>query len=95
MYRKEECKVTALDLSRVVWRKSVRSGYENNCVEVGRAAWRKSVQSGQNGSCVEVADLPGAIAVRDSKNPDGAKLAFTRREWKAFAAGAKGGRFDL
>jgi hypothetical protein len=39
--------------------------------------------------------LPGIVAVRDSKNPDGPKLAFTRREWEAFAAGVKASRFDL
>lgn len=44
------------------------------------AAWRKSSYSGQDGKCVELAGLPGRIAVRDSKNPDGPALAFTRQE---------------
>ncbi|MCD0448864.1 DUF397 domain-containing protein [Actinocorallia sp. API 0066] len=36
----------------------------------GRPTWRKSSYSGpQGGDCVEVAPLPGAIGVRDSKNP--------------------------
>jgi hypothetical protein len=56
--------------------------------------WRKSSRSGAQNSCVELADLSDAIAVRDSKNPDGAKLAFTRREWDAFAARVKSGRLD-
>jgi hypothetical protein len=36
-------------------------------------AWRKSSYSGSNGrGCVDVADnLPGIVAVRDSKDPDG------------------------
>ena len=40
------------------------------------AAWRKSSHSGgQTGQCVEVAHLSGLIGIRDSKNPDGTKLA--------------------
>jgi hypothetical protein len=33
--------------------------------------------------------------VRDSKTPDGPKLAFTADEWLAFTAGVKAGEFDL
>lgn len=95
MYQKEECKVTALDLAYISWRKSARSGQAGNCVEVGRAVWRKSARSGPENNCVEVADLPGVVAVRDSKNPEGAKLAFTRREWEAFVGGVKASQFDL
>ena len=41
------------------------------------AAWRKSSYSGANGgNCVEVADGPGSVLVRDSKDPDGPRLAF-------------------
>ena len=60
------------------------------------AQWRKSSYSGNGGAtCVEVADLPGIVAVRDSKDPDGPKLAFTADEWAAFTAGVKDGEFDL
>ena len=31
--------------------------------------------------------------VRDSKNPDGAVLAFTPAQWEAFIAGIKDGEF--
>ncbi|WP_345409417.1 DUF397 domain-containing protein [Nonomuraea salmonea] len=45
--------------------------------------------------CVEVAtNLPGMIAVRDSKNPAGSALVFTPDEWRAFLGGVKLGEFD-
>jgi uncharacterized protein DUF397 len=56
------------------------------------ARWRKSSYSSANGACVEVAHLPEAIAVRDSKDPAGRKLIFTRQAWAAFVESAKGGR---
>ena len=51
-----------------------------------RAQWRTSSYSGSNGgTCVEVTDnLPGMVAVRDSKDPDGPVLTFTRADWSAF-----------
>jgi hypothetical protein len=66
-------------------------------MDLSRAEWRKSSWSGGNaGDCVEVArNLPGAVAVRDSKDPDGPKLTFTPDEWVAFTAGIKTGEFDL
>jgi hypothetical protein len=66
-------------------------------MELTGAVWRKSSRSaGNGGDCVEVArNLPGAVAVRDSKDPDGPKLTFTPDEWAAFTAGIKTGEFDL
>ncbi len=66
-------------------------------IDLSRAIWAKSSHSGGNGGqCVEVAsNLPGIVAVRDSKDPDGPKLIFTPDEWRAFAAGIRGGEFDL
>ena len=66
-------------------------------MELSRAEWRKSSYSGGNGGgCVEIADnLPGLVAVRDSKDPGGPKLIFSPAEWEAFAAGVSAGEFEL
>lgn len=64
--------------------------------ELSGATWRKASYSAANGNCVEVArNIPGIIAVRDSKNPEGPALVFTPSEWECFVAGAKDGEFDL
>lgn len=59
--------------------------------------WRKSSRSGgASGQCVETAGIRGAaVAVRDSKNPAGPRLAFSAAEWRSFAERVKDGRFDL
>lgn len=65
-------------------------------VDFTDAVWRKSTRSGAYGdNCVEVAFKGDVIGVRDSKNPDGAVLAFTKGEWNAFVEGAREGEFDL
>jgi hypothetical protein len=48
----------------------------------------------EGGTCVEVA-LGEVVFVRDSKNPDGPMLVFTRTEWTEFVNGVKMGVFDL
>lgn len=66
-------------------------------IDLGKAVWRKSSRSNGNGgnNCVSVAFLSdGATAVRDSKNPSGPALLFTRAEWDAFLGGVKDGEFD-
>lgn len=59
-----------------------------------RSGWRKSSHSGQ-ANCLEVRLRHGNVQVRDSKDPRGTVLTFTRDEWVAFVAGAKDGEFDL
>jgi hypothetical protein len=64
--------------------------------DLRRAEWRTSTFSGGNGSCVEVAsNLPGIIAVRDSKDRQGPALLFTPDEWTAFLAGVRADEFHL
>lgn len=50
------------------------------------AEFRKSSYSGAtNDNCVEVAtNLPGIIAVRDSKSPNGPVLIFSLNAWRSF-----------
>ncbi|MEV5412533.1 DUF397 domain-containing protein [Thermopolyspora sp. NPDC052614] len=64
------------------WRKSSYSNEQGHCVEV--AAWRKSSHSNAEGHCVEAASGPDAVAVRDSKNPNGPMLILTPAAWRAF-----------
>ncbi|CAM5707507.1 hypothetical protein SALBM135S_05543 [Streptomyces alboniger] len=76
----DDCLEVALD-----WRKSSHSsGSEGDCVEVA-LNWRKSSHSsGSSGDCVEVAPCPSTIHVRDSKNPQGPRLALAPQAWEAF-----------
>ena len=60
-------------------------------MEYSRVRWRKPSYSGGNGgTCAEVAGpLPAGVAVRDSKDPEGPKLAFTAAQWQAFTRRVK------
>ncbi|MEU8155743.1 DUF397 domain-containing protein [Micromonospora sp. NPDC048986] len=57
-------------------------------MDLSNARWRKSTRSGASGgNCVEVANnLPGVVAVRDSKDVAGPALAFPPAAWAAFVA---------
>ncbi len=88
------------------WIKASRSSGNGNCVQV---AFRKSSRSATNGSCVEVGfhaasasggtncvevALGDRVLVRDSKDPDGPRLAFDPATWTQFLAGIQAGQFD-
>ncbi|TDC06823.1 DUF397 domain-containing protein [Actinomadura bangladeshensis] len=85
------------------WQKSSHSDSSGgSCVEVtsivtvAETEWQKSSKSDSSGGeCVEVADLAAAVAVRDSKDPDGPKLIFGPSAWQAFASQVKSGTLDL
>lgn len=57
------------------------------------ATWHKSSHSHDN--CLEVASTNVAVAVRDTKDRDGAVLIFATSKWVTFVEGAKHGFFDL
>lgn len=47
--------------------------------------WRKSSYSADGPNCVEVARKSlGSIVIRDSRDVNGPRLAFTLAEWKEF-----------
>jgi hypothetical protein len=60
----------------------------------GRFTWVKSSYSGsQGGNCVEVGVGAGRVLVRDTKDREGATLAFTPDLWREFATQLKAGRY--
>jgi hypothetical protein len=63
--------------------------------ELPSVIWQKSARSNPSGNCVEMAGLPdGAVAVRNSRDPEGPALIYTVDEIAAFVAGARDGDFD-
>jgi hypothetical protein len=65
-------------------------------IDLSRAAWRKASRSSTNGGCVEIAaNLPGVVALRDSKRPEGGAHVVGRAAFAAFLADARAGRYDL
>ncbi|MFD0901395.1 DUF397 domain-containing protein [Actinomadura sediminis] len=60
------------------------------------SVWRKSSYTGSANDevCVEVADMGGAIAVRDSKDPDGPRLGFAREAFGGLLDRIRRGEFD-
>jgi len=65
--------------------------------ELKDVQWRRAggVPGGGTGEGVEMARLPGGqIAVRNSADPDGPALIYTRAEIEALIGGAQDGDFD-
>ncbi|MEA2532211.1 MAG: hypothetical protein QOJ93_22 [Actinomycetota bacterium] len=64
--------------------------------ELQCARWRKSSFSGNgNNNCVEMTRLvTGEVAVRNSRDPDGPTLIYTRAEVEALIRGVRNGEFD-
>ncbi len=74
------------------WRKSTYSYANGNCVKVG---WQKAQASNGHSQNAETgAGACGTVHVRDSKDPGGRVLAFTRAGWDAFIKGVKNGELD-
>ncbi|WP_067824541.1 DUF397 domain-containing protein [Nocardia inohanensis] len=64
-------------------------------IDPSTLAWRKSTFSNPSGNCVELAELTdGQVAMRNSRDPLGSVLVYTRPEIDAFLQGAKSGEFD-
>lgn len=64
-------------------------------IDLSHAVWRTSTRSNNGGACVEVAmNLPGVVAIRDSKDPAGPVLTATRVEWEGFVTSIKGASGD-
>ncbi len=65
-------------------------------IDLSDAVWQKaSLSTSGNGGCVEVAfNLPGVIAVRDSKRPEDGAHVIDRDAFAAFLGDVKAGRFN-
>lgn len=90
------------DFPGATWRKSSYSqGAGVECVELARVSlpeelWRKASRSAGSGEdCVEVTRMRPGVAVRDSKDPSGPKLTFSRQEFARFAQAVRRGGYDL
>jgi hypothetical protein len=65
--------------------RQVTGGADVGNQDLRRAEWRISTHSAIGSACVEVAlNLPGIIAIRDSKNRQGPVLTFTPNQWRTF-----------
>jgi hypothetical protein len=61
-------------------------------VAIGQASWRKSSYSAQVQNCVEVGGtVRGAVAVRDSNDPDGSALLLAPVAWRVLIRRVKDG----
>lgn len=56
--------------------------------------WTRSTKCHSSTCCVEVYVDRDEVLVRDSKDPQGPALRFTREEWLNFLSGVKAGEFS-
>lgn len=87
---------TNQSLATTQWRKSSYSGSGGGdcieCAPLKGATWRKSTYSGSSGGeCIEFAPRPGAIAIRDSKHPEGPTFTTTPRAFATFVEATANG----
>ncbi|GAB2581721.1 hypothetical protein Aab01nite_58860 [Paractinoplanes abujensis] len=72
--------------------------YAVNGIPAGQlegVTWQKSRRSNPSGNCVEAALLSnGEVAMRNSRDPEGPALIYTRAEIEAFLGGVRDGDFD-
>ncbi|WP_129287546.1 DUF397 domain-containing protein [Streptomyces sp. GZWMJZ-114] len=59
--------------------------------DLSESDWRKSSYSNAGQQCVEVANLPGGLALRDSKDVSLAPLRVTTAQWTMFCDGVVSG----
>ncbi|MFG2855287.1 DUF397 domain-containing protein [Streptomyces mirabilis] len=65
-------------------------------VDLGTEGWEKPWSGTNGGSCVEAKRLPdGRVAFRQSTDPDGPALVYTRDEMISFLEGTKSGQADF
>ena len=64
-------------------------------MDLSTASWRKSrFSAGGSDNCVEVAALPGAVAIRDSKDPHGPVHLLRPAAFRDLITRIKRGDFD-
>ncbi|GHH83467.1 hypothetical protein GCM10018793_45620 [Streptomyces sulfonofaciens] len=63
---------------------------------LGGEGWHKPWSGTNGGSCVEAKRLPdGSVALRQSTDPHGPALVYSRHEITTFLAGVKSGAADF
>lgn len=67
-----------------------------SATDLGVEGWQKPWSGTNGGSCVEAKQLPdGSVALRQSTDPTGPALVYSRAEMTAFLEGAKAGKADF
>jgi hypothetical protein len=62
--------------------------------DLTRATWQRA-PGDVSGAGIEVAFVDDLIGLRNSAQPTGPVLVFTKAEWEAFVEGAQNGEFNL